>query len=55
MTTAIELIKMLYTENFFSTWKTIQEVQERLQKDGFKFSDQLVLLSLKNATMKGIL
>lgn len=55
MTTAIELIKMLYTENYFSTWKALQEVQERLQKDGFNFSDQLVLLSMKNAVKRGIL
>lgn len=55
MTTAIELVKMLYNEGYFGSWRTFREVQERLQKDGFNFSDQLVLLSLKNAAKKDIL
>lgn len=55
MTTAIELVKMLYTEGYFGSWRTLREVQEKLQKDGFNFSNQLVLLSLKNAAKRGLL
>src|SRR3989338_10579843 len=55
MTTAIELIKLLYNEGFFSTWKTIQEVKDALTKKGFNFSEQLILVSLKNATTKEVL
>ncbi len=46
---------MFYNEGYFGSWRTFREVQERLQKDGFNFSDQLILLSLKNAARKGIL
>ena len=53
MTTAIELIKMLYNEGHFSIWRSPREVQERLQKERFNFSDQLILLSLKNASKRG--
>jgi hypothetical protein len=55
MITVIELIKMLYTEGFFSDWKTVRDVQEKLKRDGFNFSDQLVLFSMANAAKKGIL
>ncbi len=55
MTTAIELIKMLYNEGYFSTWRSQKEVKEYLEEKGFNFSNQLILLSLKNATKKGFL
>lgn len=55
MTTAIELIKMLYNENYFSNWRTQKEVKEYLENKGFNFSNQLILLSLKNAAKKGFL
>jgi len=55
MTTAIELIKMLYNEGYFSNWKTQKEVRGYLEKKRFNFSKQLILLSLKNAVKKGFL
>jgi len=55
MITAIELIKMLYNEGYFSNWKSIKEVKEYLQSKGFNFSEQLVLLSLKTASKRGFL
>lgn len=55
MTTAIELVKMMYNEGFFSSWRSLQEVKEYLRNKGFNFSDQLILLSLKNACGKNIL
>ncbi len=55
MTTAIELIKLLYNEGFFGTWKTIQDVKDELTKKGFNLSDQLILFSLNIGCKKEIL
>ncbi|MBS3101359.1 hypothetical protein J4204_04440 [Candidatus Woesearchaeota archaeon] len=55
MTTAIELIKMLYNESFFASWRSFQEVKEALQKKGFNFSDPLILVSLRRASSRGLL
>lgn len=55
MTSVIELIKMLYSEGFFSNWKTMKEVKEKLTEKGFNFDDPLIGVSLINATKQGIL
>ena len=55
MTSAIELMKMLFNEGYFSNWRSIRDVKEELERRGFNFSEQLILLSLKNACKGGIL
>ncbi len=55
MTSVIELIKMLYVEGFFGTWRSMKEVKDKLTNKGFNFSDSLISMSLMNATKKGIL
>jgi len=55
MSSVIELIKMLYTEGFFSEWQGLKEVRLELEKRGFNFSDQLINTSLNNAVRKNIL
>ncbi len=55
MTSAIELIKMFYTEGFFSSWKSLKDVRAEFEKKGFNFSDQLISMSLSNATKRGLL
>jgi len=55
MSSVIELIKMLYTEGFFSDWQGLKEVKLELEKKGFNFSDQLINTSLNNAVRKNIL
>lgn len=55
MTSAIELIKTLYSEGYFSNWKNLKEVSIELEAQGFNFSNQLVSLSLLQAVRKKIL
>ena len=55
MSSVIELIKMLYYEGFFSSWKSMKEVKGKLMEKGFNFDDPLIGMSLINATKKGIL
>lgn len=55
MSSAIELIKMFYTEGFFSDWQSLKEVKSELEKRGFNFSDPLISMSLNNAARKNIL
>jgi len=55
MTSVIELIKMFYSEGFFSNWRTTKEVKEKLVEKGFNFDDPLIGMSLINATKQGIL
>jgi hypothetical protein len=55
MTSAIELIKMFYSEGFFSSWRTMLDVKERLTEKGFNFDDALIGMSLINAAKRGIL
>ena len=55
MTSVIELIKMLYSESFFSEWKSMKEVKLELENKGFNFSDALIGMSLKNSVKKNIL
>lgn len=55
MSSAIELIKMFYTEGFFSEWQSISDVKNEFEKRGFNFSIQLINMSLNNAVRKNIL
>ena len=55
MSSAIELIKMFYTEGFFSEWQNISDVKNEFEKRGFNFSIQLINNSLNNAVRKNIL
>ena len=55
MSSAIELIKMFYTEGFFSEWQSISDVKNEFEKRGFNFSIQLINNSLNNAVRKNIL
>ena len=55
MSSAIELIKMLYSERFFGSWRTMKDVKEKLMERGFNFDDALIGMSLINATRKGVL
>ncbi len=54
MTTSFELVKLLYTEGFFSSWRTINEIAIELSKRGFNLSPQLIQHSLTRASREGI-
>lgn len=55
MTSVIELIKLFYTEGFFSNWQSLKDVKMELEKKGFNFSNQLIDISLRNSVRKNIL
>jgi len=55
MTSVLELMKMFYTEGFFSNWRGLKDIKIELEKRGFNFSDQLIHTSLSNAVKKNIL
>ncbi len=55
MTSVIELIKMFYSEGFFSEWRSAANVKNHLQEKGFNFNYPLILMSLSNATKQGVL
>ncbi len=55
MTTALELIKLLFNEDFFSKWRGVREIREELSNRGFNLSEQLILISLNEAVKKDTL
>jgi len=55
MTSVIELVKMFYSEGFFSSWRSLSDVKSKLEEKGFNFSDPLISMSLLNAVKQNIL